>query len=289
MVNHTEATRFAVDCSLVRRTTPLLLLAAAAQAGEPPTYSPCPAIGRPGHVAVDGSIRKERSPQELAAAALEYCDIVAWGRFVSVCDENYHRTGVMNAEVAVKFAVDDTLFGEAHEFVRTRMSRLMIVWPDTNLSWRAHGLVSGLQSEEAAENGRGLLTRIYESGVPMTGEQHERLSDLITRAASRRISMSPGEIAVIMSKQTAISHGGLSFTLEMGAVTPERTFLVGFSEPLELAKGVAGFDSLSTMLLWGQEAQDVAEQIRMLSNQRADPHLEEEPPSRTPTGESSER
>lgn len=172
VTKHTAAGRSAVPSSVARRSTPLLLLASVVQAAEPPTYSPCPVIDRPGHIAEDGSIRKERSPQELAAAALEYCDIVAWGRFVSVCDENYHRTtGVLNAEVTVKFAVDDTLIGERHEFVRTRMQRLMLVWPDTDLSWDAHQAVSNrgrLQREEAAARKRGCrlgVGRLPASGV----------------------------------------------------------------------------------------------------------------------------
>ena len=49
--------------------------------------------------------------------AFRACDLVAWGRFVSVCDDNYHRTHILNAEVIVKFAVEDTLIGERHEFL----------------------------------------------------------------------------------------------------------------------------------------------------------------------------
>ena len=278
MTKHTAAGRFAVPSSVVRRSTPLLLLASVVQAAEPPTYSPCPVIDRPGHIAEDGSIRKERLPQELAAAALEYCDIVAWGRFVSVCDENYHRTtGVLNAEVTVKFAVDDTLFGERHEFVRTRMQRLMLVWPDTDLSWVAHQAVSNrgrLQRVEAAANGRELLKSLYESGVSMTGEQYERLSGLLDQTASSEFSMLPGETAIMLSAETFSSVGGLDFILEMGAVTPERSFLVGFSEPGE---GPDDFNEMSTVLFWGAEAQDVAEQIRVLSNEGADSRLEEPP------------
>lgn len=287
VTKHTAAGRSAVPSSVVRRSTPLLLLASVVQAAEPPTYSPCPVIDRPGHIAEDGSIRKERSAQELATAALEYCDIVAWGRFVSVCDENYHRTtGVLNAEVTVKFAVDDTLFGERHEFVRTRMQRLMLVWPDTDLSWVAHQAVSNrgrLQRVEAAANGRDLLKRLYESGASMTGEQYERLSGLLDRTASSEFSMSPGATAIMLSEETFDSVGGLDFILEMGAVTPERLFLVGFSKPGE---GPDDFNELSTMLIWGQEAQDVAEQIRMLSGQGADPRPEEEPQSRQPDDDS---
>ena len=81
---------------------PLLLLASFVQAAEPPTYFPCQVMGRPGYVAEDGVVHKERSPQDLAAQALQHCDLMAWGRFVSVCDENYHRTHVFNAEVSVK-------------------------------------------------------------------------------------------------------------------------------------------------------------------------------------------
>ena len=82
----------------------------------------------------------------------------------------------------------------------------------------------------------------------------------------------------MMSKKTFISHGGLSFFLEMGAVTPERRFLVGFSEPVDPAKGMNAFDVLSSMLFWGQEAEDVAEQIRMLSAEGADSRPQEEQP-----------
>lgn len=290
MVKHMVAARLAVRSSLVRWTAPLLLLASFVQAAEPPTYSRCPGIGRPGHVAVDGSIRKERSPQELAVAALQYCDIVAWGRFVSVCDENYHRTtGMSNAKVTVKFAVDDTLFGEPHEFIRTRMSRLMLVWPDTNLSWDAHQSVSNrgrILREEAAAKGQDLLKDIFEAGAPLTGDHYERLSRLLAQAASGQLSMPPEEIAIMLSKQTFSSAGGLDFVLELGAVTPERSFLAGFSKP-----GQSGddFNELSTMLYWGQEALDVAEQIRMLSSQGADPSPEEESPSRNQTSESNGR
>ena len=269
---------------VVSRTAPLLLLASFGQAAEPPTYFPCPGSGRAGHVAEDGNIRKERSPQQLAAAAREYCDIVAWGRFVAVCDENYHRTGVLNAEVVVKFAVDDTLFGERHEFVRTRMSRLMLVWPDTDLSWHVHLSVSNrgrFQREEAARNGRRLLESIYESGSPVTGEQYERLSGLFDQTVSQ-FRMSPGEMVLMRSKQRFSTLGGLDFWLEMGAVTPERSFLVGFSEPGE---GADDFHGLSTMLFWGQEAQDVAEQIRVLSNEGVDSRPEE-PPVRSPAKDS---
>lgn len=264
--------------NFVRRTAPLLLLASFAQAADPPTYFPCQVIGRPGHVGEDGSVNRERSPQELAAMAFRACDLVAWGRFVSVCDDNYHRTQVLNAEVGVKFAVEDTLFGERHEFLRTRMSREMLVWPDTNLSWSAHGYVSGRERilrTRAATNGQDLLAGIYESGTPMSGEQYERLSELFDQASSHQLSPSRKETVLMMSKQTFISHGGLSFLLEMGAVTPERRFLVGFSEPVDPAKGMVGFDALSSMIFWGQEAEHVAEQIRMLSTQGADSRPEE--------------
>ena len=275
--------------SVARHATLLLLLAASfGQAAEPPTYVPCPGIGRPGHVAEDGRIQKERSPQDLAAQALDYCDIVAWGRFVSVCDENYHRTtGVLNAEVAVKFAVDETLFGERHAFVRTRMSREMLVWPDTSLSWGAHGAVSAhgrRQRQDAAASGRDLLKGVYEAGTPITGEQYERLSRLFTTAASEQFSVSRKEIVRMMSKRVIIVHGGLDFTLEMGAVTPERSFLVGFSRPVEPAKGGDDFNELSTMIFWGLEAEEIAEQIRVLSDQGGKTLHEEQSPPRSPTG-----
>ena len=276
--------------SVARHATLLLLLLASfAQAAEPPTYVPCPGIGRPGHVAEDGRIQKERSPQDLAAKALDYCDIVAWGRFVSVCDENYHRTtSVLNAEVTVKFAVDETLFGERHAFIRARLSREMLVWPDTNLSWAAHGAVSAYvrrQRQDAAESGRDLLKGIYEARTPMTREQYERLSRLFNTAASEQFSVSPKETVRLISKRVLISHGGLDFTLEMGAVTPERSFLVGFSRPVEPAKGGDDFNELSTMIFWGLEAEEIAEQIRVLSDQGGKTLHEEQSPSRGQTGE----
>lgn len=274
---------------MFRRTAPLLLLASFAQAAEPPTYWPCPVVGRPGHVAEDGSVHKERSPEDLAAKAVQHCDVVAWGRFVSVCDENYHRTtGVLNAQVTVKFAVEDTLFGEHHEFVRTRLERQMLVWPDTSLNWPAHKAGSWrgrLLREDAAANGRELLKGIYEASEPMTGEQYQRLSELFDQTASRQLSVSREEMVVAMSEQMFISHGGLDFQLEMGAVTPDTLFLVGFSEPVESIQGGDELHGLSTMLFWGREAEDVAEQIRMLSNQRT----EEEQPSRSQTGEENGR
>ena len=225
-------------------------------------------MGRPGHVAEDGGVHKERSPQDLAAQALQHCDLMAWGRFVSVCDQNYHRTHVFNAEVSVKFAVEKTLFGEPYEFVRTRLTRQMLVWPDTNLSRTAHGFVSGRRRTlhgNAVADGQELLRGIYEAGLPMSREQYERLSGLLGQT-SQQFSVSRKEIVAMMSKRTFISHG-LNFLLEMGAVTPERPFLVGFSKPVDAAKGngVDNFNTQSTMLFWSQEAEDVAEQIRVLS------------------------
>ena len=260
-------------------TAALFLLASFAQAAEPPTYWPCPVVGRPGHVAEDGSVHKERTPEDLAAKAVQHCDIVAWGRFVSVCDENYHRTtGVLNAQVTVKFAVEDTLFGEHHEFVRTRLERQMLVWPDTSLNWPAHkaGSWRGRRlREDAAANGREMLKGIYETGAPMTGEQYERLSELFDQTASPQFSVPREEVVVAMSEQVFIGHGGLDFQLEMGAVTPDTLFLVGFSEPVESVQGGEEFHGLSTMLFWGQDAEDVAEQIRIVAGQRGNPRLEE--------------
>ena len=266
----------------------LLLLASFSQAAEPPTYFPCPGIGRPGHITVDGIVHKERSPKDLAAAALKRCDILAWGRFVSVCDENYHRTtSVLNAEVTVKFAADETLVGERHAFIRARLSREMLVWPDTNLSWAAHGAVAAYgrrQRQDAAESGRDLLRGIYEARTPMTGEQYERLSRLFNTAASEQFSVSPKETVRMISKRVLIGHGGLDFTQEMGAVTPETSFLVGFSRPGEPEKGGDDFNELSTMIFWGQEAEAVAEQIRILYGQDASRGPEGRSPSPSQAG-----
>ena len=242
-------------------------------------------------MAEDGSVNKERSPEDLAAKAVQHCDVVAWGRFVSVCDENYHRTtGVLNAQVTVKFAVEDTLFGEHHEFVRTRLERQMLVWPDTSLNWPAHKAGSWrgrLLREDAAANGRELLKGIYEASEPMTGEQYQRLSELFDQTASRQLSVSREEMVVAMSEQMFISHGGLDFQLEMGAVTPDTLFLVGFSEPVESVQGGDELHGLSTMLFWGQDAEDVAEQIRMVAGQRGNSRSEERSPSDGQNGEKS--
>ena len=243
------------------------ILASPARAEEPVELHPCAALARSGAMDESGTITRRDTPAELAAGMAQLCDRVVLGRFVSVADRHYHELlGPADEPVISTFHVSEVLWGGPVAMAAIALERGLLAVPDGEASRYLSDMEAGadwLYRHELRDEIESELTSIRDSGRPLTRDQHERLTNALTRL----VEVPPRtkyELHELVNAHVW-TNSRLNIHSELGAILPDEVYLLGLSDEDTMGRPPWNhFGSLHTYLFWGQEAQDIAAALRKL-------------------------